>query len=112
MLTVVDLTSEFTESTTLPTVPHSVLIDILDGGTLPPAKLAEYARELKTLPRPIYIRCAQGHGRTALMAALLLITLGTERNQDDALQQIKQIRPRTAFDTAQRRGMNAAIVEI
>jgi len=44
MQTVVDLTSEFSESTALRTVPHSVLIDMLAGGTLPPAKLAEYAR--------------------------------------------------------------------
>jgi len=64
------------------------------------------------LPCPISIHCVQGHGRTALMAALLLIALGTERNPDDALQRIKQIRPRIGLNTAQRRAMNAAIVEI
>ena len=70
MQTLVGLTSEVTESTVLGTVPHYVLIDMLDGGILPPAKLAEYAGKLTTLPRPIYIHCDQGHSRTALMAAL------------------------------------------
>lgn len=112
MQTVVDLTSEFTESTALRSAPHYVLIDMLDGGTLSPKKLAEFARGLTSLPRPIYIHCAQGHGRTALVAALLLIALGEAPDPDEGLQQIKQIRPGTGLNTEQRRVLDAATNEL
>ena len=41
----------------------------------------------------IYIHCAEGHGRTGLFAAALLVKLGQFDSTDDALEFVKSKRP-------------------
>ena len=45
-----------------------------------------------TLNGTIYIHCAEGHGRTGLFAAALLVKLGYFNTVDDALEFVKSKR--------------------
>lgn len=94
---VVDLTSEFP---TRLRPPHYLNLRILDGGVPDPAELR---RVLDSVPRTgtILIHCAQGHGRTALFTACLLV----ERDgltADAAVSAILSVRPLARMSRHQR----------
>jgi protein-tyrosine phosphatase len=90
---VVDLTSE------LPAVvPQSPCVSylglpMLDGVAPTPAALLAAVEDIAETPQPIYVHCAQGHGRTGLVASALLIANGVARDPDDAIASLKAIRP-------------------
>lgn len=101
--TVVDLTAEFEPAAHLNV--HYVVRPILDG-TAPPAEaLLDYAREVSALSGPILIHCAQGHGRTSMVAAAVLLVEGSSPDVDDALQRITRCRPLAVPNGAQRRAL-------
>lgn len=94
---VLDLTAEF--SATAP-VHNYLSLPILDGG-VPDA--AQLQRTLAAIPTDAttLIHCAQGHGRTALVATCLLI----QRSNLDAAAAIVAVlaaRPRAKMNRAQR----------
>ena len=87
---VVDLTSEFTEpSWEAQRVMH---VPILDAASPGPASLLSTAQAINELPTPVYIHCAQGHGRTATVAAACLI-VNDRMSLKDALSVISDSRP-------------------
>lgn len=89
---VVDLTWEFEQRH-----PRSRAIylchPILDGAAPDPRALSKLASEVATLPRPVLIHCAQGHGRTGLVAAALLMHLDPTISPELALARVVQARP-------------------
>ncbi len=89
---VVDLTCEFNEPRALRgKTYHS--FPILDGFTTSPDQLRHWAEQVAGLEGNVYIHCAEGHGRTGLFAAVLLLHLGTAPSVEDALQFIRTRRP-------------------
>lgn len=99
---VVDLTSEFTEPRCFRNIDHYISVPVLDG--MPPTEAA-YISSVQTiakLPGTVFIHCAQGHGRTSTFAALLLICRGTARDVNDALNQIRAVRPAARPNRTQR----------
>lgn len=89
---VIDLTCEFNEPKTLrESSYHS--FQILDGFVPSPDQLREWADQTAGLSGNIYIHCAEGHGRTGLFAAVLLLCIGHSQTPEDALQFIKSKRP-------------------
>lgn len=50
---------------------------ILDGGCPRSTELLSNVRVILGLPKPLYVHCAQGHGRTGLVAAAILLAAGT-----------------------------------
>lgn len=100
---VIDLTSEFAEPLLLRTVAYYVSIPVLDAMTPGTDQFVSGIRRVAELPGKIFIHCAQGHGRTTMFAALLLITKGFAKNADDALEQIRTVRPKARLNRHQRR---------
>ncbi|TWU44827.1 hypothetical protein Poly51_58930 [Rubripirellula tenax] len=54
------------------------------------------------MPKPVLIHCAQGHGRTGLVAAAVLIVSGEAQTAADAIAIIQAVRPGVELNKAQR----------
>jgi protein-tyrosine phosphatase len=89
---VVDLTCEFSEPNNLRSSSYH-LYPILDGFVPSPDQLRQWVQEVAALPGTVFIHCAEGHGRTGLFAAALLLTIRHSKTPDDALQFIRSKRP-------------------
>lgn len=89
---VIDLTCEFTEPKALRAKSY-YSFQILDASVPASAQLRDWAELAAQLSGNIYIHCAEGHGRTGLFAAALLLQRGHLRTPDEALQFIKSKRP-------------------
>ena len=106
--TVVDLTSEFPEPAALRAAVTYISFPMLDASSLAPAHLAAFAQDLCSAQRPIYIHCAQGHGRTGLITALFLIACGKATNVEDAMRQIQLQRPLAKLSPVQKSALQQA----
>lgn len=109
---VVDLTSEFSEPRSPRNVEHYLSVPVLDG--MPPTEKAflSSVKRVAKLPGTVFIHCAQGHGRTSTFAALLLICRGHARNVNDALNQIRAVRPAAQPNRSQRQYLELAAVQV
>ena len=89
---VVDLTCEFTEPIALrSTTYHS--FPILDGYVTASNQLRKWVLDVAAMTGDVYIHCAEGHGRTGMFAAALLLAIGHSKTPADALQFITSKRP-------------------
>lgn len=98
---VLDLTSEFIEPRAIREACRYVSLPILDASTLPVDRVAPVLRELAALPTPLYVHCAQGHGRTGMIAAALLVARGTAPDARTALALVQRVRPGVRLSHAQ-----------
>jgi len=89
--TVVDLTAEF-DGVRGPDAAYASF-PILDAAPLPPPALAAVVAAVRGLPRPWFIHCAQGHGRTSMVAAALLVEDGNCSGVAEALDLVANVRP-------------------
>lgn len=103
---IVDLTAEFAEPRGIAAEPGWVSIPILDAGVPDAtalAKLKRLAAAWEAAPGPVLIHCAQGHGRSAMVAAWLLVRTKRVPSVADALAQIEAVRPGAKVKASQRR---------
>ena len=89
---VVDLTCEFVEPAAL-RGPGYVHHPILDGFTVAVEDLHRWAGQAAGRPGVTLVHCAQGHGRTGLFAAAVLLVDGTVRTADEAVALLRRRRP-------------------
>lgn len=99
---VVDLTCEFSEQLPLLSAPEFRVFPILDAGAVSAAELTAMVREIAALPRPVYLHCARGHGRTAMVASALLLHLGLAESAADAERRVLDVRPGARMNRRQR----------
>jgi protein-tyrosine phosphatase len=99
---VVDLTAEFTASAAVVTGRSYLCVPVLD--TLAPSEqqLRDVIEHTAGWPGVVYIHCAQGHGRSALVAAALLLRRGLAVDAADAVALLRQARPRVGLQRSQR----------
>ena len=92
--TVVDLTCEFSEVRSVREGRRYISIPTMDG-SVPPnlVTFRESVHETANLETPIYVHCAYGHGRAALMAASILIRRGVASSAEEAYALLKKARP-------------------
>ena len=103
---VVDLTCEFTEPKPLRNVDYHSF-QILDGFIPQTAQLNQWIANTANLNGNIYIHCAEGHGRTGLFTAALLVELGNFNSAFDALEFVKSKRPLVRLGSRQMETLSA-----
>lgn len=100
---IVDLTAEFIEPITVRAGRIYRSLPILDAHT--PHRdddVLALVNELALCPDSIYVHCAEGHGRAALIVAFLLIARGNAPDAETALSHLKSVRPRVKLRPHQR----------
>jgi len=98
---VIDMTSEMPKWYRLGNAKY-VCLPNLDGVPLDRYELpVEIDRDMRIL-----VHCAQGRGRSALMAGLILLKLGYAATADDVVQLLKQSRPSVTLSRHQQRQMD------
>jgi hypothetical protein len=100
---VVDLAAEFPE-------PRGVVrgwayrsVPILDALAPPAPVLLNLVAEMAATPGPVFIHCAAGHGRSALVAAGVLLARELVPDAAQAMAMIRRARPAARLNAAQRR---------
>lgn len=78
---------------------------ILDGAPLPEEALHTLAARIAGLPRPLYLHCALGHGRTAMVAAAVLLVERRATSAGEALAGVVAARPGARPNAAQCRAV-------
>ena len=108
-LTVVDLTSEMLEDRRTRLGCRYLCLPVLDGTPPPIDALVELTKQTLGSPGPWYVHCAAGHGRSAMLAAVLLVIRGDAPDVRSAEALMKKSRPRVHLTRAQARVAEAAI---
>ena len=108
---VVDMTAEFITHSELRSREGLVLIPTLDARSPGANVLLEHARRLASHEGRVYIHCAQGHGRSATLAALILAIRDGGASIDEAMRAMSLRRPAVHLHTVQRRDATAALCE-
>jgi len=98
---VVDLAAEFIECRAVRTGRRYLSVPMLDTGILDDDTFLALVREVADWPGPVYIHCAQGHGRTGTLAAAVLLAKGHCDSVDAAIARLRAARPRLALGKAQ-----------
>ena len=62
------------------------------------------------LPGDVYIHCAEGHGRTALVATSILLARGDAQSAGEAIARVLEQRPLARMNAAQRKTVNEVAV--
>ncbi|MEZ4449650.1 MAG: hypothetical protein R3B09_09230 [Nannocystaceae bacterium] len=103
---VVDLTAELPAAAEIRRLPGYLCVPVLDGTAPAPAVLRALVDQLRGREN-ILLHCASGHGRSATVAAALLLERGLARDVVDAESQLRRARPRIRLNAAQRRAVEA-----
>lgn len=91
---VLDLTCEFCDPLVIRQREGYRCLPILDGGSVSADELLESLRELvPPAGGRLLIHCAQGHGRTGLVAAAFLLLHGYARTAEEAVRMLQAVRP-------------------
>lgn len=99
---VVDLTCEFTEPNHRWKLRSYTCFPMLDGSEVTAGELRGLAAEIDDMPKPVLIHCVQGHGRTGLVAAAVLLVSGEAKTAVDAIAMVKSVRPGVELNREQR----------
>lgn len=99
---VVDLTAEFAAPQSVREGRDYCALPILDYQTPTLAQLQEIVTRILRQEGGVYIHCALGHGRSALIAAAVLIQRGMAADAEQAETQLRQARPGVRLNPSQR----------
>ena len=98
---VVDLTSEFGEPCAVRTGRTYLCLPTLDNAVPSLEAFEEVVRKVASWEGGVYVHCALGHGRSALVAAALLVARGLVNTPEEALAWVKQARPGANLNRSQ-----------
>src|SRR6516162_2513044 len=108
---IVDLTVEFPEPRGVRADRSYICLPILDAFVPAERPLRELVERVAAWPGTVYIHCALGHGRSAMVAAAVILKrkLAADIQQAEAL--IRQARPTVRLKPSQRRLLERVMVE-
>jgi protein-tyrosine phosphatase len=106
---VVDLCAELAEAPGVADGRAYLAIPTLDAMSPTPAQIAAAVDRMLATAGPAYIHCAFGHGRSATVAAALLVRRG-DATLDDVERTMRARRPRIGLNAHQRRALAEAVV--
>ena len=104
---VVDLTAEFPEVKVARMADKYWAFPILDASAPETEALVALIDEIREFSGEIYIHCAEGHGRTALVAASLLLIRGEVGNVEEAVHRVLEQRPGAHMNRVQRQALES-----
>lgn len=100
---VADLTSEFGAARNVRRLAAYRCLPTLDAAPPPDSRaFDDLVRALAASPGPVYVHCALGHGRSALVVAAVLLARGLAKDANEAEAQVKAARPGVGLNKAQR----------
>jgi hypothetical protein len=99
---IVDVTAEFFVASGVRAGRQYVCYPTLDGHICDAAEFAGIVRDVAAREGGILIHCAQGHGRSAALAAALLIERGVVEDLDGAERLLLAARPKVSLKLSQR----------
>ena len=99
---VVDLTCEFTEPVCHWKIDSYFCYPMLDASAPSSTEIRMLAEKILQMPKPVLIHCAQGHGRTGLVASALLCVSGRAQSASDAIAMVQSVRPGIDLNVKQR----------
>lgn len=107
---VVDVTCEWSEPPALASVPHYVLVSVLDTTRPTVQQTIDAARRiLQHLADrdlgSVYVHCANGYGRSAVICAAVLLLGGHCGSVEEACEALAKVRPVVALRKAGKRKM-------
>lgn len=100
---IVDLTCEFPPTRAGRTNCRYRNLPLLDASAPQADELLQLLDHIEAERGPLLIHCAEGHGRTGLVAAALLLKRGIAENPKDAVARVQAVRPLVRLNSAQRR---------
>ncbi|HEX9062681.1 MAG TPA: dual specificity protein phosphatase family protein [Clostridia bacterium] len=109
---IVDLTSEFAELKSVLYGRNYICLPVLDGYVPKKDDFIALLKKVNEFKCDIYIHCAEGHGRTGLVAAALLILKGKAESAEEALQKIKLAREKVNLNSDQYNFLSGMINDI
>jgi hypothetical protein len=98
---VIDLTSEFNEDSNILKNRKYILFPILDGSIPDIDDFYLFIKEISKIQSNIYIHCAEGHGRTALVGIVLYLIKNKKCSFEDGLTFIKSKRDNIRLNNTQ-----------
>lgn len=98
---VVDMTAEFPAAAAVRRHPGYLCVPTLDGTGPEVERLRELLERLRGVDG-VYLHCASGRGRSATLAAALLLERGLAADIDEVEAQLRQRRPGIRLNAAQR----------
>lgn len=103
---VLDLTAELSEcSAFVSSAIHYRLLPTLDKRPLQPLDLQAALEFVSSAPRPLYIHCALGHGRSASVVAAYLLSIGQVASAEQAEAFLRDKRPAVRLSKEQRQSI-------
>jgi len=99
---VVDLTAEFPVDRRLLGERSYLCLPTLDAHVPAPEALASLVDRALERGGVLYVHCAYGHGRSALVAAAMLLRRGEASTPQEAVARLKAARPRVKLSPSQR----------
>ena len=105
---IVDLCAEFSVAPGVANGRTYLAIPTLDATSPSPAQIARAVDAILAANGPAFIHCAFGHGRSAVVAAALLVRRG-EATLDDVEHKLRARRPRIGLNADQRRALAQAV---
>lgn len=105
---VVDLCAELPEAPGVAEGRGYLAIPTLDATSPTPAEIARAVDAMLAARGPVFIHCAFGHGRSATVAAALLVRRG-DATLGDVERKLRARRPRIGLNAHQRRALAEAV---
>lgn len=102
---IVDLTSEFHEVKSVRNGYQYYWFPVLDQYAPGPDEFSMLVEKLSHIKEPMYIHCAVGHGRSAMIVAAILMQRDPLLTLDDAIAIIKARRPSIFITKEQRKAI-------
>ncbi|WP_417387310.1 dual specificity protein phosphatase family protein [Gimesia sp.] len=99
---VIDLTCEMSEPLELRSRGYHCF-PVLDRAAPSVDSLCNWIEQTAALEGPLLIHCAEGHGRTGLFTAALLLYIGQASSMEEALQFIQSQRPLVRLSREQKK---------
>ena len=107
--TVIDVTCEFPEPGAIVRGTRYLCLPTLDAAAPGRDELLALLAKARDLPDVIYVHCAAGHGRSAMVVAALLLTRGLAADAKEALAIMRRARPGVRLTPAQYRLLESIV---